>query len=127
MARNFEFCRDVVVLVSEKTPKRYLEYLKDRNYDYQVTEEDQVDLREALELLASQYGVKTVVTDTGRILSNLLLDQGIPYEISLLIHPIVVGDKSYSMFSGVNKSVELKLRNKKIFDGYVWLVYDVVN
>jgi len=124
--RRFEFCKDVIVLVSEKTPKEYIEHLKERNYDYHVVGMKHVDLEKALELLSAKYRVKKVLTDTGRILGNLLLNQGLASEVSLLIHPIIVGNKSYSIFSNVSKNIRLKLDKAEILDkGYVWLVYTV--
>lgn len=92
--RRFEFCKDVIVLVSEKTSKTYLEHLKERNYDYHIVGKDYVNLANALKLLSNKYQAKTILTDTGRILGNLLLNQGLVSEISLLIHPIIVGNKS---------------------------------
>ena len=124
--RRFEFCKDVIILVSEKTPRDYLEYLRERNYDYHVVGKAYVDLRESLELLSRKYGVKKVLTDTGRILGNLLLKQGLASEISLLIHPVIVGDKTYGIFSAISETVKLRLDKAEILDRkYVWLVYTV--
>ena len=121
--RRFEFCRDVIVLVSEETPTEYLEHLEERNYDYHVVGKKHVDLRKSLELLSENYGVKTVLTDTGRILGNLLLNQGFVKEISLLIHPAIVGKKSYNMFNLANKNTKMKLNKVEKLDNLVWLVY----
>jgi 2,5-diamino-6-(ribosylamino)-4(3H)-pyrimidinone 5'-phosphate reductase len=124
--RRFEFCKDVIILVSEKTPKTYLSHLKERNYDYHIVGKDHVNLKKALELLSKKYQVKTVLVDTGRILSNLVLNQGLVSEISLLIHPVIVGHKSYNMFSDINKNLKLKLIKKEILEKeYIWLVYKV--
>lgn len=124
--RRFEFCKDVVVLVSEKTPNEYIEHLKERNYGYHVVGKKHVDLEKALELLSAKYEVKKVLADTGRVLGNLLLNQGLASEISLLIHPIIVGNKSYSIFSNVSEAISLKLDKAEVLDkGYVWLVYTV--
>ena len=121
--RRFEFCREVVVLISEETPEEYVEHLEERNYDYHVVGERHVDLKKALGLLSEKYGVKTVLADTGRILGNLLLNQGLVTEVSLLIHPVIVGTKSYNMFSDIN-NIKLKLLKSEVFeDNYVWLVY----
>ena len=121
--RRFEFCRDVVVLVSEETPAEYVRHLEERNYDYHVVGKKHVDLERALRLLSEKYGVKTVLADTGRILGNLLLNQGLVTEISLLIHPVIVGAKSYNMFSDIN-NLKLKLLQSEILEeNYVWLVY----
>jgi 2,5-diamino-6-(ribosylamino)-4(3H)-pyrimidinone 5'-phosphate reductase len=67
------------------------------------------------------------MTDCGRILSNLLLNQGFVDKISLLIHPIIVGKGSYDIFNDVNGKIQLKLINNDILDeGYIWIVYDVI-
>jgi len=125
--RRFEYCRDVIVLVSEETSADYLAYLRERNYDYHVVGKRRVDLRLALELLSEKYKVKTVLTDTGRILGNLLLEQGLASELSLLVHPVIVGkEKAYTMFGNVVKSFNLKLQKQEALgNGLVWLIYKV--
>ena len=124
--RRFEFCKDVIVLVSEKTPKTYLNHLKERNYEYHIVGKDYVNLKKSLELLSAKYQIKTILTDTGRILGNLLLNQGFVSEISLLIHPIIVGNKSYNMFSDIDKNLKVKLFKMEILEKqYIWLVYKV--
>src|SRR4030042_6220487 len=124
--RRFEYCRDVVVLVSEETPEDYLIYLRERNYDYHVVGKRHVDLKLALELLAEKYKVKTVLADTGRILGNLLLEQGLASELSLLVHPVIVGKGAYTMFGNIGKGISLKLlKQEALGKGYVWLVYKI--
>jgi 2,5-diamino-6-(ribosylamino)-4(3H)-pyrimidinone 5'-phosphate reductase len=124
--RRFEFCKDVVVLVSEETPKKYIKHLEERNYDYHIVGKKHVDLEKSLELLSAKYGVKKVLADTGRLLGNLIINHGLVSEVSLLIHPVIVGNKSYSIFSNVNEAISLKLHKAEILDkGYVWLVYTV--
>ncbi len=122
--RRFEFCKDVIVLVSETTPKQYLKHLAERNYAYYIVGKKHVDLKKSLEVLSSEYKSKRVLTDTGRILGNLLLEQGFVSELSLLVHPVVVGRKSYNIFGNINKNIGLKLHKKEFFHrGYIWLVY----
>jgi 2,5-diamino-6-(ribosylamino)-4(3H)-pyrimidinone 5'-phosphate reductase len=124
--RRFEFCKDVIVLASEKTPKTYFSHLKERNYDYHIVGKDHVNLKKALELLSKKYQAKIILADTGRILGNLLLNQGLVSEISLLIHPVIVGHKSYNMFSDIDRNLKLKLLKKEILEKeYIWLVYEV--
>ena len=121
--RRFEFCRDVIVLVSEETPKEYVRHLEERNYDYHVVGKKHVDLKRALNLFSEKYEAKTVLTDTGRLLGNLLLEQRLVNEISLLVHPVIVGTTSYNIFSRIN-NLRLKLCHSKILEhNYVWLVY----
>ena len=124
--RRFEFCKDVLVLVSEETPKKYLAHLKERNYDYPIVGKKHVDLEKALELLSTKYGAKKVLADTGQVLGNLLLNEGLASEVSLLIHPVIVGNKSYNIFSNISQAVSLKLDKAEVLGkGYVWLVYTV--
>jgi len=122
--RRFEFCRDVIVLVSETTTEEYLKHLRERNYTYHIAGKKHVDLEKTLEVLSSDYKVKRVLTDTGRILGNLLLERGFVSELSLLVHPVIVGKESYNIFANINKNIGLKLHKKEFFPrGHVWLVY----
>jgi 2,5-diamino-6-(ribosylamino)-4(3H)-pyrimidinone 5'-phosphate reductase len=124
--RRFEFCKEVIVLITEATPNDYIEYLKERNYDYFVAGKERVDLRPALKLLSAKLKAKIVLTDTGRILGNLLLEQSLVDEISLLVHPVIVGEKSYNLFGNISQNPTLKLMKQERLDkGLVWLVYRI--
>lgn len=124
--RQSEYCKDVVILISEKTPKEYVRYLKERNYDNYIVGEDKCNLKRALELLNEKYYAKTILTDTGCILSNLLIKQGLVSEISLLVHPVIVGKKSYNMFGNIEENLKLELVKKESFDkGYVWNLFQI--
>jgi 2,5-diamino-6-(ribosylamino)-4(3H)-pyrimidinone 5'-phosphate reductase len=124
--RRFEFCKDVIVLVSEITPKEYLAYMDRRAYDYHVLGKKHVDLRNSLVLLVEKYKVGTVLVDAGRILSNLLLKQGLVDEISLLVHPVIVGGRSYGLFSDVVGVTNLELlKSERLNEGYTWLGYRI--
>lgn len=124
--RRFDYCKDVIVLISKVTPSVYRKYLKERSYAYHIVGTNHVELNKMLRLLVDQYKVETILTDTGRILSNLLLNQGFVSEISLLVHPIIVGNKAYNIFSNVEKSVTFNLHKKTTLNKeYVWLVYTI--
>jgi len=125
--RRFDFCKDVIVLISKETPKNYIDYLKERDYDFHIVGKDHVNLKKSLELMYKKYNIKTILTDCGRILSNLLLNKHLVDEISLLIHPEIVGDKSYNIFDNVKKEIMLKLlKNEILNESYIWLVYRVI-
>jgi 2,5-diamino-6-(ribosylamino)-4(3H)-pyrimidinone 5'-phosphate reductase len=122
--RRFEFCKDVIILISEQTKDDYIEYLQKRDYDYHIIGKEKVDLRKALEFIYNNYRVKSILTDTGRILGNLLINKRLVNEISLLVHPVIVGKKSYGIFNDIDKNINLKLVKSQEFDGgYLWLVY----
>jgi 2,5-diamino-6-(ribosylamino)-4(3H)-pyrimidinone 5'-phosphate reductase len=124
--RRFEFCRDVIVLVSESTPKDYLSHLKDRNYDYITAGKKKVDLPEALSVLAEKYEVKIALTDTGMILGNLLINLNLVSEISLLIHPVIMGQSSCSMFDKIEKQLSVRMvKKEEVGNGLIWVVYAI--
>lgn len=124
--RKSEYCKDVVILISEKTSKEYIEYLKKRNYDYHTVGKDKCDLRKSIELLQDKYGAKTILVDTGSVLSNILIEHGLVSEISLLLHPVVVGKKAYNMFAHIKNKIKLELIKKESFDnGYTWNLYRI--
>lgn len=123
--RRFEYCRKVIVLVSETTPKDYIRHLKDRNYEYIVAGDYKVDLLFAIEQLREKSGIHKILTDTGRVLGNILLNAGIVNEISLLVHPLIVGKNCYHMFSEISANLILKLKRSEQFqNGCVWNVYN---
>jgi len=124
--RRFELCRDVIILVSESTPSEYIEHLKERNYQFIITGMEKADLNMAIDRLKENFGINRILTDTGRVLGNLLINMGMANEISLLVHPIIVGKTCYPMFSDVNKNLNLKLIKSESFEnGCVWNVYSL--
>ena len=126
--RRFELCKDVVLLLSEETPEIYINYLKERDYDFHIVGKEYINLKKSLKLLVKNYNIKNLLTDCGRILGNLLLNQGFVDEISLLIHPVIVGDKSYNIFNNIDKKIKLKLlKNEILGEGYIWLTFKLIN
>jgi 2,5-diamino-6-(ribosylamino)-4(3H)-pyrimidinone 5'-phosphate reductase len=122
--RRFEYCRDVIVLISESTPVNYLEHLRDRNYHFIIAGKEKVDLNLAIDILREKFGIRRILTDTGRILGNILITAGMVNEISLLVHPVIVGEKCYPMFSDITKNSDLKLVKSETYEnGCVWNVY----
>jgi len=125
--RRSEYCRDVVVLVSESTPKEYLVYLGERNYDYYTVGKNQVDLKKALDLITENYDINTVLVDSGRTLTNALLNQGLVDEISLLVLPKIIGKTAQTLFSSVDKVQNLSLIKTESFSGgYTHCLYSVL-
>lgn len=40
-------------------------------------------------------------------MGNILLNQGLVKEVSLLIYPVIVGKKTYNIFSNIKKNIKL--------------------
>lgn len=126
--RRFEYCRDVIVLISETTPVDYINHLTERNYRFIISGKEKVDLKKAIEELRISSGITKILTDTGRILGNLLLNMGLVTEISLLVHPVLIGERCYPMFSELTANLNLKLRKSEQFEnGCIRMVYSIVN
>ncbi len=124
--RRFEYCRDVIILASESTPADYLNYLKERNYRFIITGTEKVNLEIALEILSGKYKIQKILTDTGKLLGNLLINLGLAGELSVLIHPLLIGENCYTMFSDIKGELRLTLRKSQRFDnGCVWNVYGI--
>jgi len=128
--RRSEYCKDVIILASETTPKSYLAYLRERRYDYIISGEDHVDYDGAFELLNKRYDTKTILTDSGGTLSSILLEKDLIDEISIIISPVLVGEKSTNLFRNLhlkNDNVKLELLRSKIYDGdYLHLIYKIL-
>lgn len=99
--RRFEYCRDVIILVSERTGADYVEYLHERDYDAIVCGEDRADYGRAFGILAERYGVKRILVDSGPTLGGVLLGSGLVDEISLLVHPVLAGRRAPGLFDGL--------------------------
>lgn len=128
--RRSEYCKDLLILVSKTTPKAYLEYLEQREYRYLIAGDDHVDLKKMMELFAQQFQAKRVVVDSGSILTNLLLEQELVDELSLLIAPSLAGKDGLNLFRNLNtkgKPLTLKLVKTETFDSNdIHLVYQVL-
>jgi 2,5-diamino-6-(ribosylamino)-4(3H)-pyrimidinone 5'-phosphate reductase len=127
--RRFEFCKDVIILLSEKSPESYVKYLMERNYDVIISGHEDVDLKKSLEILANKYDCKIVMTDSGGNLNKALLEEGLVDEISLIINPILVDQRHLKLFRNLEltqKSIQLELLKTEQLDGQVLVHYRVV-
>lgn len=129
--RRDQYCRDIIVLISNKTPEEYVQYLEERHYDYLYCGDDHIDYERVLELLNTKYDAKTVLVDAGPTLNGILLEKGLVDEISLLVMPVLVGKKSYNLFSGLNleeRNLALELLEcRTLVNGCILLRYKVLN
>jgi len=104
LCRRFEYCRDVLVLTSSTAPHEFIDYLKKRRYDYLECGTGHIDFQKAFQLLEANYGLQTVLVDSGPVLNAVLLKQGLVDEISLLVAPVLVGAISQRFLSDLNKN-----------------------
>ena len=128
--RQSEYCKDVIVLRSKKTPESYINYLKKRNYDYIQKGENHVDYKSALEILYDHYNLREIRCDSGGTLNSIILEKGLVDKISLLISPVIVSKGKNYLFGGFNSKKynrNLKLIKNEIFDdNSILLVYKII-
>lgn len=127
------YWRGVLALCSETTPRTHLSYLQEKRIEYLVAGQDHVDLRAALEALNARYGVRTVHVDSGGTLNGVLLRVGLVDEISVLIHPSLVGGiTGRSIFRAPDLTspegvTPLRLTHvERLHGDIVWLRYEMV-
>ncbi|NCA86064.1 MAG: riboflavin biosynthesis protein RibD [Clostridia bacterium] len=106
--RQYEHCREVIVLITAETPAEYSQYLQERQYPYFVAGEVKVDFKNAFAQLDEKYTYQTMVTDNGGKLSAVLLDNALVDQISLVISPTLTDRKNPKLFG------ELKLGKRVI-------------
>ncbi len=126
------YWRSGVALCSATTPPDHLAWLADHGVERVVTGTDRVDLAAALGELAARFSVKTVRVDSGGKLNGELLRLGLVDEISLLVHPYLVGGTCpASMFRAADLRHEVGvlqlelLQSRKVKQDMVWLRYAV--
>jgi 2,5-diamino-6-(ribosylamino)-4(3H)-pyrimidinone 5'-phosphate reductase len=127
--RRSGYCKDVIILLSEKSPESYAKYLLERNYETIITGHEDVDLNRSLELLHEKYSCKTVVTDSGGNLNRVLLERGLVDEISLLVNPVLIDQKHPKLFRNLTlsqKNIQLELLSARMLEGQVHLLYRVI-
>lgn len=127
--RQMEYIKDIIVLVSNSTPNDYLRYLKEKNYPYVKAGKERIDFFEAFRILSEEYKIETILTDTGPTLNNLLLEQNLADEISLIVAPFIVAKSQPRMFIGLDiEEEQIKLSSQdaqKLGNDYVWLRYKI--
>jgi len=122
--------RGLVILVSTATPRDYLDYLEKRNVPCIEAGEDHVDYRAAFAELRSRYGTLAIRTDSGGVLNNKLLEQGLVTGLSLLISPELAGKQHRGLFRTLEIPSAARLdmmSNDQVGEGLVWLRYRVRN
>lgn len=122
----------VVAVLSERVSDAYLAFLRERGVSYLLAGAREVDLALALEKIARDYGVKTLMLEGGGAINGGFLRAGLVDEVSLLVAPLVDGRMGtpavFDIFGeGEDASAfRLTLRDlERRADGVVWLRYDV--
>lgn len=130
--RAFPSWRDIVVACSRATPPEHLAALEAAGVGAIVTGDERVDLAALLVALEAGYAARVVRVESGGVLNGALLRAGLVTEVSLLVHPVLLGGTSpASMFrapdlEGPEGAIDLDLLEVRHLVGdAVWLRYAV--
>lgn len=131
--RKAPFWRDMIALCSTSTPADHIDYLRELKIETIVGGDDHVDLRHALEQLHDRYDVQVVHVDSGGTLNGVMLRAGLVDEVSLLVHPCLVGGMTpKTLLSAPDLAspegvIRLKLVHlEQLADQLVWIRYEVI-
>jgi 2,5-diamino-6-(ribosylamino)-4(3H)-pyrimidinone 5'-phosphate reductase len=125
------YWREGISLCSKKTPQEHLAYLKNKGIEYIIAGEEKIDLRKAIQTLNKKYKTKTIRVDGGGILNGALLMEGLVDEVSVLIHPALVGGPNPRTINNTptisDKPIKLNLIScEKQRGGLYWMRYKVI-
>ena len=107
--------------------------MEKRHIDYIIAGSKKVDLKKALSVLNKKYKVKSILLDSGGTLNGVMLREGLVDEVSLLIHPTLVGEQETHSFYRAEDlkydgdTTKLKLLNyEKLQGNIIWLRYRII-
>ena len=116
-----------LIVTSTQVPKDYLDYLDRQNISWIACGNEHTDLKRAVEILGTEFGVKRMGVVGGPTINTAFLEAGLLDEVDLLIGPGIDGRREMpSVFEGRKEAipVSMKLVNSKIYeDGVVFLQY----
>ena len=118
----------LVCIVSENAPADYLAYLKTLGASYIAVGKDSIDLRKAVEILNSEFGIERIAVVGGGNINGAFLEAGLLDEISMLYGPIIDARRGMTAaFDGLPADTApriFKLGGVRQYDnGCVWMRY----
>lgn len=122
-----------ISLLSEHTPKEYLDYLESKGISYIVVGKEHIDLPQAMEMLHDHFDVKRVAVVGGGKIDGAFLQAGLLDEVSAMIAPGIDGRMGQpANFDTVDNNANFlpyKLRLREVStvgEGVIWTRYTVL-
>lgn len=120
----------VIEVVTERTPKAYLAYLRQHGVSYILAGDTELDCKKAVEKLYRLFGIKTMLICGGGIVNWTFVQQGVVDELSLLLTPAVdAAANTPSIFEKsdlltASSPVEFRLKDvQRLGESGLWLTY----
>lgn len=119
----------LVIVVTKKTSKDYLNYLQEKNISYLIAGDEEVNFIELLKKIKEKFKVDKLLLEGGGLINGSMMSEGLIDEISLLLCPIVINRTTApSVFERkIQEEVTTKkyklVEFKKIEKDTLWLRY----
>ena len=117
----------IIEILTEHVSDEYLAFLKDKGISYLFCGKDCVDVDVMLTKLNDYFGIKTILLEGGGLTDTLFFNANAIDEISLVMVPVVDGDKEgKDLFSdkGSNVLESFNIKEIKLLpNNGVWLNY----
>jgi len=101
---------DVLVLCSRSTPQDYLNFLDESDVKHMIVGYDEVNIATAFEELNIQFGVKSITVHADGIFNSELLKEDLVEELSVYMHPTLVGENNDALYINYAEDQNLDLR-----------------
>jgi riboflavin-specific deaminase-like protein len=124
-ARFFDGSVRTLVGVCGRTPREYLDFLRERGVEAVPAGgagEERIDLAAFLAGL-EERGLSSIVCEGGGTLNRSLLTAGLIDRIHLLVIPVVLEARSVNLFEGFGAPVPLRLEGCERDGEWLWLEY----
>lgn len=124
----------IVAVLGEHVPDTYLHELRLAGVSYLFAGSDGSDLPVAMERLAQDFGIRSILLEGGGLINGAFLKAGLINEVSLLVYPAVdglAGVPSVFEYAGADDerpAADQSLRHlatETLSGGMVWLRYCV--
>ncbi len=121
------FGKPLLMILSEKASEEYLAYLKSKQISYLTIGQESIDLKAAMEILRSEFGVERLAVVGGGHINGSMLDLGLIDEVSMMYGYGIDGREGMAAaFDGRPMSrgpVRLTFKSVTEQDGIVWMRY----
>ena len=126
------FGRPLIMVLSEKASREYLEYLKQKGISYITTGAAGIDLADAVNTLNEQFGVRRLAVVGGGHINGAFLEAGLLDEVSMMYGAAIDGRAGWcAAFDGIRDqnrpATILNLKSIQQMGKTVWLRYNCKN
>ena len=123
---------NILVIVGRNATEEYLTHLREKRISYLIVN-DATDLREGLEAVGREFGIRSVSVQGGGILNGALLADGLIDELSLVVYPGIDGLSGIpSIFEYMGGATEYPAQGQRLQllsasqreYGVMWMLYE---